>query len=305
MGGILARFQRQNRLLREVLTQLEPAGVVNPPVFEALDHFDAELQGHTQVEWLKESVERVFADFSAMRDPETRTLFAGNITGPTGTDTVDIIGYVNYLKDCDAGIQWTLFMPGLVERQQSGFKLESFAYKKLPAMRFIGVEKDFSQDPQGLAALLGTLDALAPYRCGFHHDTVLIHHKARGVDVEPCHKLYGRFMVAGTPAPEGFDYVDFVPEDNRQPGQPYLPQFACAVFSGDEEAMHRREGFDSDAMYDVTRNIILGQNVPIPYPEKYWTAEVFPEGFAKNSNVYLFCAQIENEGGEVPCHGGK
>jgi hypothetical protein len=52
--------------------------------------------------------------------------------------------------------------------------------------------------------------------------------------------------------------------------------------------MHSREGFDSDAMYDVTRNIILGDGVGIPYPEKYWTAEVFLNGWDKYSTGYLF-----------------
>lgn len=54
------------------------------------------------------------------------------------------------------------------------------------------------------------------------------------------------------------------------------------------DAMHACEGFDSDAMYDVTRNIILGDGVNIPYPEKYWTAEMFLEGCGKYSTGYLF-----------------
>ena len=55
--------------------------------------------------------------------------------------------------------------------------------------------------------------------------------------------------------------------------------------------MHRQEGFDCDAMYDVTRNIILGQNVPIPYPDKYWTAEVYLEGFGRDCTAYLFSVE--------------
>lgn len=52
--------------------------------------------------------------------------------------------------------------------------------------------------------------------------------------------------------------------------------------------MHRHDGYDSDAMYDVTRNFILGQNVTIPYPDKYWTAEVFLDGFQNGSTAFLF-----------------
>ncbi len=292
MDDILPRFQEQNRLLREALTQLQPSGVVNPPVFDAINRFDDELRGHTHADWLQEAVARVFEDFTAVQDPETCRLFAGSVTGSSGTDSADCFGYVNFLKDCDASVQWTLFMPGLVEQQQQGFKLDSFTYKTMPALRFIGMEKDFSQDPQGLAEVFHTLDSLSEYRSGFDHDLLFFHHKARGVDVERCHMLWGRFMAAGTPVPEGFEGIDFTPQNNQQPGQPYLSQFAYAVFSGDQEAMHQRQGFDSDAMYDVTRNIILGQNVCIPYPEKYWTAEVFPEGFGTSGTAYLFSVQI-------------
>ena len=41
-------------------------------------------------------------------------------------------------------------------------------------------------------------------------------------------------------------------------------------------------------MYDVTRNIILSQGVNIPYPDKYWTAEVFVDGYDKWSAAYMF-----------------
>ncbi|WES33611.1 hypothetical protein P0092_17845 [Ruminiclostridium papyrosolvens DSM 2782] len=41
-------------------------------------------------------------------------------------------------------------------------------------------------------------------------------------------------------------------------------------------------------MYNVTRNIILGDGVNIPYPDKYWTAEVFLDGCDKYSSGYLF-----------------
>lgn len=291
LHGIFARFQAQNRVLREALTRLEPSGTVNPPVFGALDRFDDELRGNTHAAELGDAVAAVLSDFAALRAGETRELFAGSVTGHFGTDSVERYGYMNVLKDCDAAVQWTLFMPDLVRQQQSGFRMVSFEYKKLPAMRFIGQEKDFSQDPEGLEALFRALDRLPEYRSGFDWDILFLHHKAKGVDVEPPHLLWGRFMAADTLVPAGFEAIEFSPRDNRQPGQPYLSQFAYAVFDGDQDALHRREGFDSDAMYDVTRNTILGQNVPIPYPEKYWTAEVFPEGPAHGSNIYLFSAQ--------------
>ncbi len=94
--------------------------------------------------------------------------------------------------------------------------------------------------------------------------------------------------------PEGCCSIDFIPDNDGQAGPPYLAHFAFATFSGDSDAMHAREGFDSDAMYDVTRNIMLGQGVPIPYPSKYWTAEVFLNGCDKGSSAYMFSAEPNN-----------
>lgn len=123
-------------------------------------------------------------------------------------------------------------------------------------------------------------------------DTESFKDNGKCVDVGPWHGVWGRFMRADTPVPEGFISFDFVPRREGGAGLPYISQFAYAVFSGDPDAMHRREGFDSDAMYDVTRNIMLGQGVTIPYPDKYWTAEVFLDGFEKDGTAYLFSAEL-------------
>ncbi|NLG28906.1 MAG: hypothetical protein GX557_13415 [Chloroflexi bacterium] len=291
MHGVIARFREQNAELRAYLRELEPSGVVNPAVFGALDRFDGELSGSSSVEPLRPAVARVFADFAAMRERGVREIIAGNKTGPTGTDSVELFGYVNCLKDCDAGVQWALFMPGVVERQQQGFKVDSFEYKRMPAMRFIGQEDDGSGGPNR-EELFRTLDAMSEHNSAFRHDVLLMHHYGLGVDVGPWHGFWGRFMKAETPVPEGFVHFDFVPDDDDRAGPPYYSQFAFATFSGDRAAMHRREGYDSDAMYDVTRNIILGQGVNIPYPEKYWTAEVFLEGYDSWSTAYMFSVKL-------------
>lgn len=133
MQGVLARFKEKNAQLRTYLSELEPTGVVNTAVYKALDQFDEELSGHAYDKGLQEVVTRVFADFSAMGERQVRELIAGNKTGPTGTDSVDFVGYINYLKECDAAVQWALFMPDLVEKQQKGFKVDSFDYKRMPA----------------------------------------------------------------------------------------------------------------------------------------------------------------------------
>lgn len=295
MNGILARFREQNARLRAYLRELSDPGIVNKAVWKALDRFDTELGGRTEDPRLQKVVEDMFGDFSRMKERAVRELIAGSRTGPTGTDSVERFGYINWLKDCDAGVQWTLFMPQFAQSQQSGFRVESFEYKTMPAMRFIG--KEFSEhgprDPGEEAALFAVLDDLNGYKSGFDYDILLLHHFGKGVNVEPCHGFLGRFMRAGTPVPEGFAYVDLIPQsDTSDFGPPYLPQFALATFAGDISAMHSRDGYDSHAMYDVTRNIILGQGVQIPYPDKYWTAEVFLNGITNPSTAYLFSVRL-------------
>ncbi len=291
MDRIIGRFLRQNHTLRADLTALMPFGVVNESVFDALEHFDQALSGHVDEKIQQESVTRVFQDFSRIQDPDILKYFAGGITGASGTDSIEIFGYVNALETFDASVQWTLFMPEVTQKQQNGFHIRSFEYLMFPALRFIGVEKDFSADPHALQALVHTLDQMADYRCGFDYDMIFLHHHGKGVDAEYCHALWGRFMKAGAPVPEGFTFIDLVPQHEDTPGSPYISQFAFAQFAGDMDSMHRQEGFDCDAMYDVTRNVILGQNVLIPYPDKYWTAEIFLDGFQKNSTAYLFSVE--------------
>ncbi|MCL2409623.1 MAG: AraC family transcriptional regulator [Oscillospiraceae bacterium] len=293
MQGVFARFKEQNARLRAYLKELEPSGVVNAPVFVALDRFDDELSGRTHHEQLREVVARVFSDFSTMKERSVREQIAGNKTGPYGNDTVDIFGFINYLKDCDARVQWCLFMPDLVKHQQDGFKVDSFEYKKMPAMRFIGKE-----DSEHLISMeckldiMHFLDAMLEYKSGFDYDVYFMHHYGKGVDVDPGHGFLGRFMKADTPVPEGFLHFDFVPDDSDTPYLTFCSQFAFATFSGDIDAMHKVEGYDGGAMYDVTRNIILGQGITIPYPEIYWTAEVFLEGYDKPSTAYMFSVVV-------------
>lgn len=287
---VLQRFSDQNRVLRAELNALAPSGVVNPAVFDALTRFDDELAGRTHAACLREAVEAVFQDFRALRRDEIRGSFAGGVTGACGTDTVEVYGYINVLEECDASVQWALFMPGVVEAQQQnhGIRVKSFEYCKFPALRFLGVEADLSDKLDALRRLVDTLNQLGDCRCGLDDDMILLHHWGKGVDVEPCHGIWGRFFQAGTPVPDGMTFIDFLPQDNGKPGVPYLSQFAFAQFAGNVDAMHCQEGFDCDAMYDITRNIILGQNVVIPYPAKYWTAEVYLNGFGQDCTAYLF-----------------
>ena len=292
MQGVLARFKEQNAQLRLRLLELRPTGLVNEAVFKALDRFDEELSGVCTEPELKAVVADMFHDFSVMADAGVRRMIAGDKSGPAGVNTVRFYGYINCLKDCDAQVQWSLFMPDTVRRQQDGFKVERFEYIRASAMRFIGKEGPELADLSKRQALFNVLDGMSEYASDIPEDILFMHHHGQCVDVAPWHMLWGRFMQADAPIPEGFEAIDFVTEYDGGTGAPYVPQYAYAVFSGDAQAMHREEGYDVHGMYDVTRNIILGQGVMIPYPHKYWTAEVFPEGCGRPGTAFLFSVDL-------------
>ena len=287
--------------------EAENSGLVNPPVFALLETINKAIVGWSQSKnrsaarpcvlgshesdlWLHEAVDKAIVDFDALKDRALREKVAQ---------------YVHRLREYDDRLQWSLFMPDMVKEQQKGFRVENFEYLDFPAMRFVGVE-DGGADADNAARrteAARVLDGMAAYKSGFGYDMLLIHHHGQHVDTPP-QLIWGRFMKADAPvpgclgeqqsglcsatSPDGFVSVDFVPHDVKKAGQPYYSRFAFATFSDDVKAMHAAEGFDVDAMYDITRNIILGQDVCIPYPEKYWTAEVFIEGFEKESTGYLF-----------------
>lgn len=295
MHGVLARFRQQNAQLRDSLRHMAP-DVVNSAVFDALDRFDRELAGDTCIDHVRQAVRDMFGDFSVMRDRGVRALIAGSKTGPTGTDTAPVFGYVNGLKECDAGVQWALFMPDLVRRQMSGFAMDRFECINMQAMRFIGWEEaDGFKQPGKARALFQQLDALRGRRAGIDHDVLLCHHYGKGVDVERPHLFWGRFMQAGTPVPDGFISFDFTPERTGQAGPPFMSQFTYAAFSGDIAAMHNDEGTDGGRLYDITRNIMLARGIGIPYPDKYWTCEVFPNGLDTDSTAFMFSAELHED----------
>ena len=183
-----------------------------------------------------------------------------------------------------------------------GGKIEYWEYRTLPAMRFIGIEWFYGVDDWALtrekAAVV--LDAMPEYASGFDYDLTLSHHFGKKVDEERNHDYIGRFMKADTPVPDGFEHWDFTPDDSLPPIS-FCSQFAFSVFAGDHDTLHNGEGFDVNALYDITRNIILEEKVTIPYPEIYWTAEVQfdrADGTIYNpENLY----SGENKPGEVRC----
>ena len=243
MQDIIARFKTQTAQFRAWLKELEPHGVVNEAVWGTLDNFEKELSGNPHdKKRLGEPVEKMFTDFSAMQDRDLREKIAGDKTGPYGTDSVETFGYINHLKNCDAAVQWALFMPQMVTDQQKGFSLTSFEYKTLPGMRFIGRECDDSTaTADGRNWIFDVLDDLSEYKSGHDYDVVFIHHYGKGVDIDDGHAFWGRFFTKDTPVPEDFVSFDFIPYFDDTPGLPFGSQFAFATFDGDNDALHRSE----------------------------------------------------------------
>jgi len=271
MQGVFARFKAQNSMLRSYLKVLEPSGVVNTAIFKALDRFDDELSGAPHDERLIETVTKVFADFSHMQKREIREKIAGYTTGSMHMNDM---GYINYLKDCDAGIQWALFMPEVVKKHGHKINRDSFEYIEIGKLRFVGLE--FAKNPDiHLSRPMESLPKLIPllheYGTEFTALCHLEHHYGGEVNVNQCNMM-GYFCKANTPVPEGYDYYD-IPTKHA----------AYAIYS--------HYDFDGDvygASYEFTRDQILGDGVHIPYPTGYWMAEVYQEGFFSGSGAFRF-----------------
>ena len=156
-----------------------------------------------------------------------------------------------------------------------GAVIEYWEYRTLPAVRFIGIEWFYDGDDWATTREKATavLDTMPAYASGFDYDLTFSHHFGKKVDEERVHHYIGRFMKADTPVPDGFVHWDFTPDDSLPPIS-FCSQLAFSVLAGDHDRMHNHEGFDVNALYDITRNIILEEKVIIPYPEIYWTAEV-------------------------------
>lgn len=262
-GLLLVGYYRNNLYSYLKRLDAEYPGVVNPPAFAALERMSKEFPGsHASDLWLNECVDPAITDFSMLRERSIREKVERWVS--------------NNIGDCDNGIQWALFMPDFVKKniRDADIDLVHFEYRTLPAFRFVGIESDFDNGKR--AEIVRVLDAMTEYASGFDYDITFVHHYGRSVDDDPGHSFMGRFMKVDTPAPEGFVSFDFLsPVWSSAPGLPYLTQFAFAVFAGEsDESLHKSDGFDANAMYDITRNIILGEDVMIPYPDKYWTAEV-------------------------------
>ncbi len=271
MQGVFARFKEQNAKLRAYLKKLEPTGVVNAAIFKALDRFDDELSGASHDERLRETVSKVFADFSVMQERGMREKIAGYCSGSMHkTD----MGYINYLKDCDCAVQWALFMPEVVKKHGHKINRESFEYIKIGKVRFIGLE--FAKNPdihlnrpaQSLPKLMPLLDEYGTEITALCH---LEHHNGGEVNANQCNMM-GYFFKRDTPVPEGYSSYD-VPTEHAAYAVYYSPNFDGNYF---------------DAAYEFTRDQILGDNICIPYPQAYWTAEVYTEGFFNGSGAHRF-----------------
>ena len=241
-------------------------GTVPAAVFETLERIGAAVPGaHVSDLWLHEAVDPALVDFSAMRSRPLREKTAE---------------YVQRLKALDDELLWSFVPPATAQdRPPDALVCESFAYRRIGKVRFIGIDAWRTNEEWDALwarsdAFFTTLDAMTPrYGAGISEPCAMMHHNGREVDSEN-HYLVGRFFRADTPVPEGFDFYD-VPTERA----------AYAIFTC--------EGFDGDrwAAYYRTRDRVLRDGVPIPYPQRYWHAEVCTDGIPRKGRFrmgYLF-----------------
>ena len=270
MGLTVGEYIR-NRRLSLAAQEIEPSGVVNTAIFKALDRFDDELSGEPHDERLRETVAKVFVNFSTMRERGVREIIAGYSTGSIHKNDM---GYINYLKDCDAGVQWALLMPEVVKKHGHKINRDSFEYIEIGKVRFIGLEFaknldiHLSRPAESLPKLISMLPDYGTEITALCH---LEHHNGGEVNVNQCNMM-GYFCKADTPVPEGYDYYD-VPTEHAAYAVYYSPDFDGDIFG---------------ASYEFTRDQILSDNVHIPYPLAYWTAEVYTDGFFLGSGAFRF-----------------
>lgn len=270
MQSVFARIKEQNAKLRGYLKELEPSGIVNTAIFKVLEKFDNALSGKPQDERLNETVSKVFADFSVMRERGVREIIAGYSAGSIQINT----GYIWSLKNCDAGVQWALFMPDSVRNglETKKWNREKFEYIKIGKTRFIGqtIEHDDVDE---------VFESLEPYAADItieYSYCYLTHFNEREWQFSGP-SIFGRFYKEGTPVPEGYDFYD-VPTEHA----------AYAIYNSEDFC---GDIHNPDDAYVFTRDQILADGVPIPYPQAYWQSVVYTDGFPVQGEYrfgYLF-----------------
>jgi hypothetical protein len=259
-GLLLVGFYRNN--LYSYLKRLDEQfpGVVNPPALAALERMSRQFPGsHASDLWLNECVDPAITDFAMLRDRAVREKVDRYVTDVSGTDN---------------RIQWAMFMPEVVKKHGHKINRDSFEYIKIGQKRFIG--KEFAKNPEihlsRPAEALPELIAMLP-DCGTEITALchLEHHHGGEVNADQCNMM-GYFCKADTPVPNGYDHYD-VPTEHAAFATYYSPNFDGNYF---------------DAAYEFTRDQILADDVNIPYPRAYWTAEVYTEGFFSGSGAHRF-----------------
>lgn len=157
--------------------------------------------------------------------------------------------------------------------------LESFEYRTLGRVRFIGIDAWRTGENWDVLwnrreEFMPLLDTLMPrYAATITEMCSMMHHNGREVDTEN-HYLAGRFFQADTPVPDGYDFYD-VPTERA----------AYAVYNTKEY------DWSVGKAYYFTRDKILSDGNGIPYPARYWHAEVYTNGRPKVGSYrfgYLF-----------------
>jgi len=184
--------------------------------------------------------------------------------------------------------EWWVPIKRTEELNKKQVNIESFEYIHLGKVRFIGVDgykksEDYFQVKERYAESMTELAALLAENVVLFDDPALMtHHNGKVWDSGETHQILGYFVKADTPVPEGYDCYDL------------LTEWAGYMVFGNEN-------FDGDYFtpaYEWTRDRILSDGVGIPYPEAYWTCEIFIDGMWRSGQTgahrfgYLFSSKM-------------
>ncbi|OGO92523.1 MAG: hypothetical protein A2Y17_11265 [Clostridiales bacterium GWF2_38_85] len=218
---------------------------------------------------------------------DTSESFSKAFTRFHGISPSDVKKYSDMLKSfnpltINISIQGGFGMSRIIMENENGIKMEreKFEYIRLGKTRFIGINafrtgEDWGQLWLRRAEFLPSLkELMIDYATPITDNCGLKHHNGGSYD-DPnmeWHFLVGYFFKGDTPVPEGFDYYD-VPTENTA------------------YATYVRESLESEIepAYQFTRDQILSDGFIIPYPQAYWYAEVFENGWETDLRFgYMF-----------------
>ena len=184
-----------------------------------------------------------------------------------------------------------------MENEMDVVNLLTIQYRDLPATRFIG--RNVRGGPQQFGEMWGrsgeflpALNAMNEHHADITEPCALMHFHNKNNDAPGNEMAYiiGRFMKAGTPVPEGYDFWDMP-----------ASTVGLGIIRGEFDNLFKK-GFR------LTMDKIIADGYEITYPQNFFQAEVYVKenipkgGVVSNLGILFACRKKEVGGlfGELP-----